>query len=196
MAEAVPWLTDFALRAGFKYEPEPDERWLRVWEPFVTLRNPIRYEHAVSTTGTTSALTIARFVLAPRDGFAVGDEGWMAVGQDERFAAPPGEPPRSRIVAATSDTSSVFRDEASFPRTSTGDPAFDAIFATFAASGDGIATVLNPSVRKLAIGWQTPIHFEIRPGGYVLAPIALRPDPPSLAWLVDAARVFADKVAK
>jgi hypothetical protein len=160
------------------------------------LRNPIRYEHAVSTTGTTSALTIARFVLAPREGFAVGDEGWMAVGQDERFAARPGEAPRARIVAATSDTSSVFRDEASFPRVSTGDAAFDAIFATFAESGEVVAAVLNPSVRKLAIGWQTPIHFEIRPGGYVLAPIALRPDPPSLAWLVDAARVFADKVAK
>jgi len=85
VAEAVPWLTELALRAGLRYEPEPDERWLRVWEPYVTLRNPIRYEHALSTTGTTSALTIARFVLAPREGFAVGDEGWIAVGQDERL---------------------------------------------------------------------------------------------------------------
>ncbi len=200
MAEAVPWLVDYALRAGLKYEPEPDERWLRVWEPYVTLKNPIRYEHALSTTGTTSALTVARFVLAPREGFAVGDEGWIAVGQDERLvagSAAGGTAQTSALgtVAATSDTSSVFRDEAPLPRRSTGDPAFDAIFATFAESDDGVASILNPSVRQLAVGWQTPIHFEIRPGGYVLAPIALRPDPPSLAWLVDAARVFANKVA-
>jgi hypothetical protein len=187
VAEAVPWLVDYALRAGLKYEPEPDERWLRVWEPYVTLKNPIRYEHALSTTGTTSALTVARFVLAPREGFAVGDEGWIAVGQDERLAG---------TVAATSDVSSVFRDEVSLPRQSTGDPAFDAVFATFAPSADAITAILNPNVRRLALGWQTPIHFEIRPGGYVLAPVALRPDPPSVAWLVDAARVFANKVAK
>jgi hypothetical protein len=188
MAEAVPWLTDFALRAGLKYEPEPDERWLRVWEPFVTLRNPIRYEHALSTTGMTSALTVARFVLAPREGLA-GDEGWIAVGQDERLVAPTG------IVAATSDTSPVFRDETGLPHRLTGDAEFDATFATFAES-DGVAAVLNAGLRRLALGWHAPIHFEIRPGGYVLVPIALRPDPQSLAWLLDAARVFANKAAK
>ena len=103
MAEAVPWLADFALRAGLSYEPEPDERWLRVWEPYVTLRNPIRYEHAVSTTGTTSALTIARFVLTPRPGFAVGDEGWIAIAQDERIRGK---------VAATNDANPIYRDDA------------------------------------------------------------------------------------
>lgn len=193
MAEAVPWLTDFALRAALKYEPEPDERWLRVWEPFVTLRNPIRYEHALSTTGTTSALTIARFVLAPRPGFAVGDEGWIAVAQDERLAAAQG--PEGR-VAATSDVSSVFLAEASLPRRQTGDPQFDGMFATFAGSDELVVRVLRASVRKLVVGWHAPIHFEIRSGGYVLVPVAVRPDGQSLAWLLDAARVFANKAAK
>ncbi len=186
MAEAVPWLVDFALRASLKYEPEPDERWLRVWEPYVTLRNPIRYEHALSSTATTTALTVARFVLAPRDGYAVGDEGWIAVGQDERLKG---------HAAATSDVSPIFRDDAvSLPQQRTGDPAFDRVFATFAPD-EVQAQLVNGSVRKLALGWGAPIHFEIRAGGYVFVPIAARPDPASLAWVIDAARVFADKAS-
>jgi len=188
MAEAVPWVADYARRAGLSYEPEPDERWLRVWEPYVTLRTPIRYEHALSTTGTTSALTLARFVLAPREGYAVGDEGWIAIGQDERL--------RGR-AAATSDASPVFRDDAaSLPRRATGDAAFDAVFASFAESDAMLASALTPSLRRLTLGWLAPLHFEVRPGGFVLAPVALRPDAASLAWLLDAARVFANKAAQ
>ena len=188
MTEAVPWVADYALRAGLRYEPEPDERWLRVWEPYVTLRTPIRYEHALSTTGTSSALTLARFVLAPREGYAVGDEGWIAVGQDERL--------RGR-AAATSDASPVFRDEgASLPRRSTGDAAFDAAFASFAESDDMLARTITSSVRRLTLGWGAPVHFEIRPGAFVLAPVALRPDAASVAWLLDATRVFANKAAQ
>ncbi len=188
MAESVPWVSDFALRAGLTYEPEPDERWLRAWEPYVTLRTPVRYEHALSRTGTTSALTIARFVLAPRAGFAVGDEGWIAIAQDERL--------RGR-AAATSDANPIFRDDAaSLPARRTGDAAFDAVFASFAESDEALAQAINSSVRKLALGWRAPVHFELRPGGFVLAPTALTPDPPSLAWLLDAVRLFANKAAR
>ncbi|HEY1956314.1 MAG TPA: hypothetical protein VGH28_11895 [Polyangiaceae bacterium] len=184
MAEPVPWLADYALRAGLRYEPEPDERWMRVWEPYVTLRTPIRYEHALSTT----AVTIARFVLAPRPGFAVGDEGWIAIAQDERLAG---------RAAATSDASPIFRDDAvSLPRHTTGDAAFDAVFASYAESSDALKSTINASVRKLALGWRAPVHFEIRAGGFVLAPTALRPDAPSLGWLIDVARLFAEKAAR
>ena len=188
MAEPVPWVADFAARAGLSYEPEPDERWLRVWEPYVTLRNPIRYEHALSSTGTTSALTVARFVLAPRGDYAVGDEAWIAIAQDERLHG---------TAAATSDTGPIFRDDAtSLPRWRTGDAAFDAAFAAFADSQDTCGRVLNASIRALALGWRTPVHFEVRPGGLVLAPVDLRPDAPSLTWLLDATRVLANKAAK
>jgi hypothetical protein len=187
MAEAVPWLADFALRAGLTYEPDLDERWLRVWEPYVTLRTPIRYEHALGSTGTTSALTVARFVLAPRPGYAVGDEGWIAVGQDERLRG---------TAAATSDASPIFRDDAtSLARRMTGDAGFDAVFASYGETDD-VGAVLNPNVRKLAIEWRTPVHFEIRRGGLILAPVALRPDAASLAWLLDAARVLSNQAAK
>ncbi len=186
MADSVPWLADFALRAGLTYEPEPDERWLRVWEPYVTMRNPIRYEHALGATGTTNALTIARFVLTPREGFAVGDEGWIAIAQDERLRG---------TAAATNDLNPIFRDDAtSLPRRATGDAAFDGVFGSFAESDAALACI-SPSIRKLALGWNAPIHFEVRTGGFVLAPTALRPDAQSLAWLLDAARVFANKAA-
>jgi len=188
MTAPVPWLVEWAARAGLSYEPEPDERWLRVWEPYVTLRTPIRYEHALSTTGTTSALTVARFVLAPREGYAVGDEGWIAVGQDERL--------RGR-AAATNDASPIFRDDAvSLPRRTTGDAAFDAMFASYAESDEELARTMNAGVRKLALAWNAPVHLEIRPGAFVLAPVALRPDAASVAWLLDATRVFANKAAQ
>lgn len=187
MTEAVAWVADFALRAGLQYEAEPDERWLRAFEPYATLRTPVRYEHALSSTGTSSALTVARFVLAPRDGAAAGDEGWLALGQDERL--------RGR-AASTSDASPIFRDDAvPLPRWRTGDDAFDAVFASFAESEESLATALPDRLRRLTLGWRSPVHFEVRPGSFVLAPISLRPDPASLAWLFDAARVFANKAA-
>ncbi len=188
MAEPVPWLSDFATRASLRYEPDPDERWLRVWEPYVTLRTPIRYEHALSSTGTTSALTVARIVLQPRAGYAVGDEAWIAIGQDDRL--------RGSKVAATSDAGPIFRDDAvALPRRMTGDQAFDAVFATFAETEEAVASMLTPSLRRLTLGWRTPVHFEVRAGGFVIAPVALKPDPTSLTWLLDAARVFANKAA-
>ncbi len=197
MAEPVPWLTDFATRASLRYEPDPDERWLRVWEPYVTLRTPIRYEHALSTTGTTSALTVARIVLQPRASFAVGDEAWISIGQDDRLLAPAGaRDKKSSVVAATSDAGPIFRDDAvALPRRATGDPAFDAVFATFAESDEMVGAMLTPSLRRLTLGWRTPVHFEVRPGGFVIVPVALKPDPTSLAWLLDASRVFANKAA-
>ncbi len=188
MAGAVRWMVDFAARAGMRYEAEPDERWMRVWEPYATLRTPIRYEHALHATGTTAALTISRFVLSPREGWGVGDEGWIAIAQDERLGG---------RAAATSDASSPFRDEAvALPRQYTGDAAFDAAFVAYAETEAQARQVVTPSLRKLTLGWRTPVHFEVRQGGFILAPVALRPDPQSLSWLLEAARAFANKAAK
>ena len=187
MALSVPWMVDFAVRAGLRYEPETDERWIRVWEPYVTLKTPIRYEHALHGTWTSSAITLARLILTPRPGFAVGDEAWIAIAQDERITGK---------VAASSDAGPLFRDAAvALPRQRTGDAAFDAVFATYAESAEATAAI-TPSLRKLVLVWRAPIHFEIRPGGFILVPVALKPDAASLAWLVDAARVFAEKAAK
>jgi len=189
VAEPVWWMANFAAQSGMRYEPDTDERWLRVWEPFATLKTPIRYEHALHATGTSMALSIARMVLAPRAGWAVGDESWIAFVQDEGITGP--------RAACTSDAAGVFGDDVTvLARQMTGDPAFDAVFNSFAASAEDLSRAVTPSVRKLTVGWRTPVHFEIKAGGFVLAPVALTPDPQSLAWLVSAARVFADKAKK
>ena len=82
------------------------------------------------------------------------------------------------------------------PRRVSGDPAFDHVFAAFAPSEDELRTGLTPSLRKLVLGWRIPLHFELRRGGFVFAPVALPPDPNSLAWLVRAAHLFGEKAVK
>jgi hypothetical protein len=189
VAGPVWWIADFAARAGMRYEPEVDERWLRVWEPFVTLKTPIRYEHALHSTGTSAAISIARFVLAPRPGWTIGDEAWIAFVQDEAMTGP--------RAAATSDAGGIFGDTVtSLPRQFSRDPAFDSVFTSFAESEDALAKAVTPSLRKLTMGWRTPVHFEIKAGGFVLSPVALRPEPQSLAWLTSAARFFDEKAKK
>ena len=188
MPDPVPWISDYAVRAGLRYEADPDERWMRVWEPYATLKTPIRYEHAMHGTGTSNAITVARFILAPRAGYAVGDEGWIAIAQDERLRGK---------AAASSDAGPLFRDSAvPIPRQRTGDAAYDAVFTCYAESPEALADAVTPSLRKLTLGWRAPVHYEIRPGGFILAPVALRPEPSALSWLLEAARIFGEKAAK
>jgi hypothetical protein len=196
VTQPVPWIASYAARAGFRYEPEADERWMRVWEPYATLKIPVRYEHALYVTGTVGSLTIARFVLQatqprlPNAPEPRGPEAWIVIAQDERLGA---------RAAATSDVGGVFGeplDLVPMRRMQTGDAAFDHVFASFAESREALAEAITPSLRKLALSWRTPVHFEIRRGGFVLAPVALPPDPRALAWLVDAAQFFGAKAAK
>jgi hypothetical protein len=62
------WLPDYAATHGFSYEPDADERWLRAFEPFVTLRTPLHYRHALHATMANGAgngklsLSIAGFL--------------------------------------------------------------------------------------------------------------------------------------
>ena len=116
----MDWLAGYAARAGLRYAPEADERWLRAWEPYATLRVPVRYEHLLEGP----ALTVARFVL---DG---GASAWIAIAQDDRV--------RGR-AAVTNDGARTFGDGpemVTMARRHTGDAAFDAAFAVFAPSSD------------------------------------------------------------
>jgi len=195
VSQTVWWIADYAARGGLRYEPDADERWLRVWEPYATLKTPIRYEHALYLTGTRGSLTIARMVLTGPDPIApnlkpVGPEAWVVIGQDERLTV--------GRAAALSDSNGVFGeglDLVTLPRRATGDPAFDHVFASFAETEADLAAI-TPSLRKLVLGWRIPLHFELRKGGFVLAPVALRADPQSLGWLVQAAQLFGEKAAK
>jgi hypothetical protein len=173
-AGGVPWLVEYAGRKGFRYSAEADERWLRAWEPYATLRVPLRYEHVLESTGEVGSLTIARLVVES------GAAAWIAIAQDTRVKG---------RAALTSDARSPFReplDLVTLPRRTTGDPAFDAAFASFAPSAGELADAVSPRTRRLALSWQTPAHVEVRPGGFVMAPVALAADPASLSWLVRA----------
>lgn len=196
MTEPVYWIADYAARAGLRYEPDADERWLRVWEPYATLKTPLRYEHALDLPLPTGSMMIARFELpssAPEASGAwkpKGPESWIVVAQDERLIG--------GRVAGTSDAGNVFGeplDLVPLARRATGDEAFDHVFASFVEAPDDIARV-TPSLRKLLLAWRAPVHFELRRGGFILAPVAVRADVPGLAWLVQAAQLFADKAAK
>jgi hypothetical protein len=180
----VPWLVDYAATRGFRYAADADERWVRAWEPWATLRVPVRYEHVLESTGDIGSITIARFAVDVPDGVA---SAWIAIAQDTRVTG---------RAALTSDGSRVFAeslDLVTLPRRPTGDAAFDGVFAAFAPTDDDLARAIGPRVRRLALSWQTPVHVEVRPGGFVLAPVALRADPQSLSWLVRAVQAFGER---
>lgn len=194
MTAPIPWIAHFAATNGFKYEPSPDERWLRVWEPFATLRVPLRYEHALSATGDIGSITIALMIHeVPAPALPSGVRpvaAWVAIAQDVRIKAK---------FAIVSDRQLVFGeplDLVSMPRQSGGDAWFDGVFATFGESREAVAEGLTPSLKKLVMGWQTPLHAEVRPGGFILCASALPPDHGGVAWLADAATRFGDKATK
>jgi hypothetical protein len=190
----VAWIAGYAARHGLRYTPEADERWMRAWEPYATLRVPLRYEHVLEATGETGSLTIARFVVTavrpgPQGRLEAEAEAsaWIAIAQDMRVGG---------RAAATSDVPGVFGEGlalVTMARRPTADPTFDRAFATFAPSDEELARAITPGVRRLALSWQTPVHIEVRAGGFVLAPVALRTDPESLAWLVRAVHAFGEK---
>lgn len=185
MVPAIPWLEQFAMRQGARYEPEADDRWLNSWEPFLTLRVGERYEHSVSQTDAHGSRTVARCIVQTPSGDAAT---WLLIAQDERLLG---------HAATSSDTRSPFV-EPSIPlaRQRTGNPAFDAAFASYAPSPEDCQAALGPSVQKLLLSWQLPVHVEVRPGGLILAPVTLPADPERLEWLWQMPLVLAQKAAK
>src|SRR6187399_48038 len=107
MPGPIYWIDAFARQRGLRYEPEADERWLRAWEPYTTLKVPFRYEHALLATGANGSISIARAVLempavptpTPLAPVEVGT--WIAIVQDVRI--------KTR-AAVTSDFGSVFAE--------------------------------------------------------------------------------------
>jgi len=196
VGDAVGWIAQYAAQRGLRYEPDADERWLRAWEPYTTLKTPIRYEHALYATGSGGSLTLARFsvpteVMAPSGGVAeVEASAWICIAQDLRIEAP---------AAMTNDPGRIFTeniDLIAMPRRATGDAFFDRTFASFAPTAADLAAAITPSLRKLLLSWNVPVHAELRKGGFVVAPVSLGADPTSLSWLAHAAHVLGDKAAK
>ena len=196
MTAAIGWIAQYAAQRGLKYEPEADERWLRAWEPYTTLKMPVRYEHALYATGASGSLTLARFfvpteVMAPSGGVAqVEASAWICIAQDLRIEGQ---------AATMNDPGRIFAENpelVTMKRRATGDAYFDRSFVTFAPSEEELRQAITPSLRRLLLSWNVPVHAELRKGGFVVAPVSLGADPASLAWLAHAAHVFGDKAAK
>jgi hypothetical protein len=195
----VYWIEAFAAQRGLRYTPDADERWLRAWEPYTTLKVPVRYEHALEATGGGGSITIARCVvdippvphLPPGAAVRPTELGmWIAIVQDIRLTVK---------VATTSDFGGVFGeplDLVTLPRRPTGDGPFDHVFASFAESNEDLHKGLTPSLRKLLLSWQIPVHAEIRPGGFILAPVSVTADDRGLTWMLGAVHMFGDKATK
>ena len=193
---AVYWIEAFATQRGLRYEAEADERWLRAWEPYTTLKVPVRYEHALHATGGTGSLSIARAVVEhPGSANAVLPQPtevgtWIAIVQDVRLKGK---------AATTSDFGGIFGEPlelATMMRQSSGDPAYDHVFASFAESAEALNAAVTPSIRKLLSGWRVPVHAELRPGGFVLAPVSVTADEKGLAWMLNAVHLFGEKATK
>jgi hypothetical protein len=194
----LPWLAQLAAANGLHYEADADERWIRAWEPFATLRTPVRYEHALHSTGGHGSVTMARMIV---DGGGGEMGAWIVIAQDPRLAG-------DVRAAATCDTGRIFGeplDLVPMARRPTGDAAFDHAFASFAPSAEALALGITPSLRKLLLGWRLPVHLEIRPGGFILAPVSLvgagvvptlEGEVRGLTWLLGAVQFFGDKAGK
>ncbi len=184
--QPLPWLEDFAARHAARYEPEADDRWLNSWEPFVTLRVSERYDHSLSKTTATGSRTLAWCILQAPGGGHVAT--WLMIAQDDRLQG---------HAAATSDLRSPFFEPViAMPRIRSGNPAFDHAFAAHAESLEELQQAFGPSVQKLLLSWQLPVHVEVRPGGLILAPVTLAFDLPRLEWLWQQPSLFAEKAAK
>lgn len=196
MAAPVHWIQSFAAQRGLRYEADADERWLRAWEPYTTLRVPFRYEHALHATGGSGSISLARAVVdlpvppQPTPGAPAEVGTWIAIVQDVRLTAE---------AATTSDFAGVFGESlelVSMTRRPTGDAPFDHTFASFADTDEDLARAVTPSIRKLLLGWRVPVHAELRPGGFVLAPVSVSADERGLTWLLDAVHLFGEKATK
>ena len=200
MPGPIYWIDAFARSRGLRYEPEADERWLRAWEPYTTLKVPFRYEHALHATGNNGSISVARAVLesspafagaAPPPGVQTYEVGtWIAIVQDVRLKTK---------ASVTNDFGSPFSealDLVTMPRLSTGDGAFDHVFAAFAKNPDDLAAAVTSSVRRLLLTWRVPVHAETRAGGFILAPVSLTADERGLAWMFDAIHLFGEKATK
>lgn len=188
MTAPVPWIEAFARERGLRYEPDADERWFRAWEPFATLRVALRYEHALSATGGASSVSVARIVVERTPSSEVGS--WIAIVQDERLSAK---------AATTNDFTGVFGEPLDLvapARRPTKDAVFDHVFASFSETPEALEEALTPSLRRLLFSWRTPVHAEIRPGGFVVAPVTLSADDVGLRWLFSALPLFREKATK
>ncbi len=164
-------IAHWAASRGLRYEAHPDESWFRRWEPHDTIAPPSHFLNACT------------WIAAPHPGHVVLVEPWYAFDDMPpldrtvmAFASHPSLGPRAAIRGGEHFLTRVaFIESARPPEAPLGDPAWDALVTTFAASPEMAATAFHRRLRKLLVGWKFQGHLEVRPGGLVLHFAGLRP---------------------
>lgn len=172
-----------------RYDADPDERPLRVFEPFVTLRRPRRYEHMLHVVRDAGSLWLGR-VKVEIEGQRSCAESWIALGQGRHFG--------SAAAASRHDPTPFNQDahDADLAPQTMPYPDFAAAFHVFAESRADARDAIPRGLQELMLGWGLPLHCELRPDIFVLAPVTLPFDEPSLTWLLAAAKLFGTTAAQ
>jgi hypothetical protein len=164
-------IAHWAASRGLRYEAHPDEAWFRRWEPHDTIAPPSHFLNACT------------WIAAPHPGHVVLVEPWYAFDDMPpldrtvvAFASHPSLGPRAAIRGGEHFLTRVaFIESARPPEVELGDPAWDALVTTFAATPELAMTAFHRRLRKLLVGWKFQGHLEVRPGGLVLHFAGLRP---------------------
>lgn len=183
-------LAAWARARGYTFHPTPAATWYRAWEPLETLVSPQCYFGALQMP-----MGPAQVVLA---------EPWCAVGDEEplgrgvwAFITHPAL--RYRAAARVGANHMTRVSYIGVPRPlqqHTGDPAWDDVAVTFAATQLDAARALTPSLRKLLLGWSFEGHIEVKPGGMLFHLARVLPTPEGYEHLLAWAPMLIDKALK
>lgn len=152
----------FARARGFSYDPRPDERWFRHWEPHDTLVAPQLWLNSC-----TERTPYGVFVIAEP---WTTDEGMEPI---ERavvcFAQVAGPPHRASMrVGEPFLTRVAYLESLPPPEMTLADPEWDGEIKTFARSRGDAERAFPPKLRRLLLDRKFRGHLEIRAGGFVV----------------------------
>ena len=176
----------WAHQRGLLYDPRPDERWFRAFEPFDTLISPARYFNACTANAPPGSITLV--------------EPWTEEDESEpldrtvlSFVVHP------RLGARASARSGEhFLTRVSFlvdpppPQVTLGDAVWDAHVTTFAPSSEEARRAFTPALRELLRVRAFSGHLELRPGAAVIHLAGISPTPQGYESALAAARAIVD----
>ncbi len=161
----------WARSRGLGYDPRPNERWFREWEPFDMLTSPAAYLNACSWNANPGSATIV--------------EPWTEDGLTEpmdrtifAFVRHPNLVHRASMRAGESFVTRVaFLSDPPPPEQKVGEPRWDDNTCTRAASVGEAQAAFTPTLRTLLRRWGFQGHLELKPGGLLLYFVDLKATP-------------------
>jgi hypothetical protein len=152
----------WAMGQRYGFDPRPDQRWFRQWEPFDTMVVPTAYYNAVSWSARRLSITVAEPWTEEGDSEPV-DRALLAFGSHpdlaHRAAMRVGEHFLTRVTYLLAPPP---------PRVELGDRAWDERVVCHALSASEASAAFTPALRALVAEQTFAGHIEIRPGGAIV----------------------------